>query len=272
MAQEVTLPFSLLGNVAGLSGFEDETITIPEAADIEEAVQGAIDDALAQQEAGLSDDDIDELAGIIQDAAGQTPEGIAGIVEETVGEAVPDFTEGLFGPLDVEVDTPQALLEEVQEAIEDIEQAEIPPSELTPQQLDEIANEGAVITGLTEEDAVAEVRRRVREDEISDGLAGEILQNREFPDPIQQVLDIVEDIQETVAGLADEAADAVIDAIEELPGSDILLDPEQFVIDILDELQDLVVSDESLNGLIESLSAFDDDDRTPDVRREEVGG
>jgi len=121
MAEETTLPFSILNAIPGVSGVEDVTLQSLTEDDVEEIIQ----EIEEQAESPINPDDIiGPLSEVLEEELAdpqQFSEDLAVAVTEVLDDELPDFTEGLFGPLDIEVDDLDGLLGDIGDRLDEIE-------------------------------------------------------------------------------------------------------------------------------------------------------
>lgn len=251
MAVTVVFPFGALNNIPGVSGVDDVTLTIPDVGDIlqivqentldpDDVVDGVVDgleEALPEPLVGL--DDVQAFFEPVLDALDDQTDDVEDVVEETIGEELSDLD---LDPGSINLD-PDELADDI------ADQIDIPDPEVDAVSFESVF--GALSDDIAEgfEEALEEVIEEVGD--LPDDIA-------DIGDDVNDLDDAIDEIPELEPGdLADELGDAVIDQLAGQPGGDVLLDPDSFVDDQLDRVDDLLISDEVEDEIQEALEAFD---------------
>lgn len=247
MALDVEIPLSVLNNAPFLSGIDDVEFEIPEPEDIERAIATSSD--LAATIRGQVAQVLRDVGGI-PDGAGTLRAAIVSELQEALDELADDLEE------DIEEDIEEALQDETVDitgtAIDEAELAESIAARIDSGPSDQPLVRFGSIFGALREDIV---------EGLVIALEEQLEDLREIPDRLDQLEESIEQQsgQQVEAGLLPDGPDlpdiddALVDALEGLPGSDLLLDPEQFARDFFDDVSDLIVSEDSIENLQEQV-------------------
>lgn len=260
MVQQVTIPLSWANNIPGVSGVDDVEFDVPEVEDLVDGVEDAVPDL----------DDIEQAVEQIVPALDEIVEAIRAEIDDALDELnLPDLDE-------------DRIIDEIQDAVGDaIQDLVLDPEELAEDVIDEIEDALPSVTVNVEEiaDAVAERLEDQLDIEAVDpkAIADRILAEGDEFDiqapgvNIQGVFGpLTEDVVRAFNRILDErialdevdlpsvtdvrsaAGEAFLEQLEDLPGGDLLLDPNTFIDDQIDRLLAASVSDESRQALQEA--------------------
>lgn len=217
MVQTYELPFGALNRLPGVSGIEDVVIEIPETDDIADAVEDAVPSlADIRQAVGEEIDELDTSFGLTGDA-----------VDEVVA----------------------ALVEEIETSLD----LDLPSS----QELNDLIDIIRDFPDLSDVTVDIDGSLFSVEDEFVDLLAlaldqVDFLNVSQFPsleelrDELDAAIEDATDIDvPTLDDIEDRAEEAVRAVIRDVPGGDILLDPDQFIDEQIDRVVGQLVSDEA---------------------------
>lgn len=241
MARTVTFPFSVLNALPGVSGVDDVEVTFITLPDLQEQNEDIQEDIRAAEDRLRTD-----LVDRIQIEAGETREAIEDLEVngDPEGPGLTIDVNGIFGPLKEDLQAALRLLvEDVEEDLEDLE-----------------AGQDEILAALGVEDAPDDPPET---DDTQTGgggggvpgddLAGDVASGA--GDLLGEGADTVGDAVNANVPSLDEIAsvvsEAVLGALRDLPGFDLLEDPEAFIDAQIDRLTSGLVSP----GKVEALEA-----------------
>jgi predicted transcriptional regulator len=266
---EVTFPFSILNNIPAVSGVDDVVIDIPDLDEIRDEVEDALDEALDDV---LTESDTADVIGQLEDRPGQwglvLAEGLENalfvggqpteLLEDIASAIEADSGGGDGGGLDVDIEAlideaVNTLLDAIDEAavntdeiIEAIEEEFQPDFDDLAISADSIAEAVAREVQITEEGGIS-----IQIDGFFGPVGRDIVEG--FAGVLQKLLD------EDGVGIPDQSDitnifdDRLSSFFEDLPGGDILTDPDSFIEDLVDALTDALVSEEASEQLQNAL-------------------
>jgi tetrahydromethanopterin S-methyltransferase subunit G len=229
VVQTVTIPLSWANNIPGVSGVEDVTFDVPQVSDIEDAVdrltpdlddigervdfvtldipdiQDRLDDLLEDIEAAVDDVTVD-LGDVTDEIRQEVEEALADLDLD-----VPGQVGDLLGDIDQAISGIQVDIEQLDDRI--VEQL---PEDISPGPLVEFES----IFGALRDDIVAGLTEAIQQLLDQDGQS--------LPD--------VPDVRTAVS-------EEVLSLLEDLPGGDLLTDPEQFIDDQIQRVTGGLVDD-----------------------------
>jgi len=221
MTQTFIIPLSPLNNIPGVSGVDDVEIEVLTPDDVIDAIEGTVPDI-----DNLLDEAVEEIQESV-DAIETTvdvdiPEIEFPEVELFADEFVRALTEldGFFGP--VEGDFKRALEEILGDPDVSVEGLDFNPGE---------AFETFFVTTLG----------------LPEDLEGFVDGVRDTLDSLGDILEEVD--PEAITELDDKAVSLAEEFLEDFPGGDIILDPDDFIDSQIDRVTDGLVSEESRQNL-----------------------
>lgn len=226
MVQTVNIPFSELNAFPGISGVDNVTFDVPELSDIEDAIEdatlglGSISDVVREE--------IDDALEDFGDVSVSVTEDFEQAIQQAVNTAIESALD-VSGELDV--DLGGVVEDAVQEALQ-VDEGLFGPLD---QPIDE-AFQQAVTNALSDLD------------ELDIGLPSV----EGTLEDIQQTLDSIEEGVGSVE--IPDIQSEVVSALEDLPGAQLLSDPEQFIDDQIDRVTDGLVDDDARQELEDRLS------------------
>jgi len=225
MVQDGTIPLSWANNIPGVSGVNDVQFSIPEVEDLVAGVEDALPSG--QDIRDILQDEIPDLLRDVDVFDGELDVALDPIIDE------------LDDRLDDLVDDIQ---DEIQEAVADID---VPG-------LEDIEVDVGGSLFAVNEDFVDLLAAALDQADLVD--VGQFPTVEEIVRPIEEVRADIEALDiPTAEEVADEAVDRVTDALQELPGGDLLADPDQFIDDQIDRVTGGLVDEEVRQDLQDAL-------------------
>lgn len=230
----VTLPFSALNNIPGVSGIEDVELPAPPPVEIADEIFERLNDEVdlradvIQQFEDDSNGWSDVLGQGLEDALFRTVRGNrqpSDLLDEIAGE--------IAGEVDISGVTSEDIVEAVLEAL-DVDDGDIV-----------LEIEGSLFA--TESDLVDLLIEAIEESDVSGGN-GSIIDIGEILDPIDDVLDAVDGLRDDVQGLEFPDEDVLVGSIDTAVENAL---EDQLDLDILDNLEEL--ADPLVDALVERL-------------------
>jgi len=225
MVQDVTIPLSWANNIPGVSGVEDVRFSIPEVSDLVAGVEDAL--PTGQDIREILRDEIPDLLRDVDVFDGELDVALDPIIDE------------LDDRLDDLVDDIQ---EEIDRAVADIDVPGLEDIEVDVGGSLFAVNEDFVelLAAALDEVDFVEI------DEFGD-IEGLIEDVEGFLEEVRPLLDL------TAEDLIDRATEEAEAFLEDLPGGQILLDPDQFIDDQIDRVTDGLVSEDVRQDLQDTI-------------------
>jgi len=265
MPETVRIPLSWANNIPGVSFVDDVEFDVPTLGEIDQAIE---DGTLGPEDLEtLRDGDFGEFvvdATFADEVADAIVDPIVNEIGEQTGLDIPDTDDlaaGIADELDIgdvpELPNIEGLLEDVKaEIIDAVEEAAVevdgfvdPVVNSLRADLDALAPQ---VDNLA--DAVAREIQVTEEGGVSvsiDGFFGPVGQDivEGFGGVIQELLDVDDVGIPDVPDISRIVSNELEDFVEDVPGGDLLLNPEEFIDEQIDRLTDDLVSDEALENL-----------------------
>ena len=255
MPQTVRFPLEWANNIPGVSGIDDvtfEVVTVGDLIDRSEATQAVVE--------STGDNTVERIVRVVGAEGQRTRDQIedATITRDRDSDGITIDIDGVFGPLREDIQAAlRTLLGDMEADLTDLQRGQREllravtgerPDTTDPGEGDD--EDGGVLPDLPETSIPDRTAEQVR------GLLGE---------GADTVTDAVDQGLPDLSAIGDAAAQAVLAALRELPGFDLLSDPETFIDRQIDRLTDGLVSEDAaaeLESAVKDLTRLDEDEET----------
>jgi len=247
VVESVTIPLSVLNNIPNVRGVDDVEFDLPQLDDIAEEIDGTLPD-------------LDDISGVVEGNVVAVLNGNAFVdpadlqIVTAIGDEIEDRLD--FADLDPDQFT-EDILQELRDEIPDLDldpgviaDAVIEQIDLTPGSAVDVDIDG--VFGPLSEDIQGGFQTALQD------LVGPL---GDLPEDVDNLAQGIQDLRDRLDQLGPgddgpvfpDIAEELQDAFEELPGSDLLTDPETFVETLAEAVVELLVSEEASESLQETL-------------------
>jgi len=270
MADDPTLPFSALNQQPGVSGLQDVDLPIGDILDGIQQIQDtkpSLDDIITAWNGDLGEAykdavPIDEIAGAVLGDSGTDIESLLSTVTAQLEETIRSEAEiTQSGVEEAEQQILDALAGELDEISVVVESIDIDEDEIADEIEDEleIPGDGGTIISF---DSVFGAVASTIEESFELVLTDLIGNPADLPDGIDSVIGALLALLEQIGQQpelpdipgASEISTVVVQEITNLPGGDLLADPNQFVDSQINRVTDGLVDDSAITNLEESIA------------------